>query len=232
MTARQIAAVLFGYLLLFTSCIIVVDDKGLSWREDSVKGSGTRVEESRDVGSFHAVELSVPAEVRVEIGDASSVSLSGDDNLLPLVKTEIRSGKLVITDPRGTNLRFRKKLDVHIVTPELSRFEVEGSGDVEVLGLQGERFHASIEGSGTIIAAGTVDTLKATIEGSGDLKLENLRAREASVSIEGSGDIGVHVTEELRYSIEGSGDIRYEGTPHVSGGISGSGSVRQRKLRS
>jgi len=228
MTVRQILAVLFGYLLLFTSCIIVVDERGFSWRDEVVRGSGNRVEETRDVGSFSAVALCVPADVVVEIGAESSISLSGDDNLLERIEIELEDGTLLIREPRGTDLRFRQGLDVRIVTPELSRFGVEGSGHVEVRGLRGERFHASIEGSGAIVAAGEVDSLKATIVGSGDLKLGELTASEASVSIEGSGDIGVHVTRELCYEITGSGDIRYEGAPHVSGGISGSGSVRRR----
>lgn len=219
---------LLAITLLLSSCIIVVDESGLGFHRGGLQGSGTRVEEQRDVGEFSAVELSVPAEVVVVVGEASSLSLSCDDNLLSLVRTEVRDGRLEITRPRGTSLRFRKGLEIRIATPSLSGFEVEGSGDVEIRGLHGERFEASIEGSGDIVAQGAVDFLEASIEGSGDMRLAGVQAREASVSIEGSGDIGVHVTDALRYRIEGSGDIRYEGSPNVSGGISGSGSVRQR----
>jgi len=227
MSPRQIFATSIGFLLLLTSCIIVVDEHGFNFR-DGIRGSGNRVQEERGVPSFTGIELSVPADVLVTIGESSSITLSGDDNLLPLVETDVRRGKLVITDARGKNLRFRERLEIRIVTPSLARFEVEGNGDVEIRGLHGETFDASIEGSGTIVAAGTVDILKASIEGSGDLRLVNLQAREASVSIEGSGEIGVNASETLRYSIEGSGDIRFEGTPHVSGGVQGSGNVRQR----
>ena len=35
---------------------------------------------------------------------------------------EVRDGKLVITDPRGTNLRFKKGLEIRVKTTALTRF--------------------------------------------------------------------------------------------------------------
>ena len=147
MTVRQILAVLFGYLLLFTSCIIVVDERGFSWRDEVVRGSGKRVRVVRDVGSFSAVELCLPADVVVEIGEERSISLSGDDNLLERVETELQDGTLLIREPRGTDLRFREGLDVRIVTPELSRFRLEGSGDIRYEGTLHESGGPSGSGS-------------------------------------------------------------------------------------
>jgi len=207
-------------LFLAAACVIVVGD-------DGVLGSGHRVEESRDVASFSAVELSVPADVVVVVGEPAQLSLSGDDNLLSLVETEVRGGTLHI-EARHRNLRFRSGLEVHLSTEALERFEVEGSGDVEIRGVRQDRFKVSIEGSGEVTASGSVDRLDARIEGSGDLRLESLESREAAVRIEGSGSIRVAVAEALHYSIEGSGDIVYAGSPRVSGGISGSGSVQPR----
>ena len=223
------AAALSSCVFLSTGCIIVDGEPhGWAWDDDDVRGSGHRADEVRDVAGFSAVYLRLPARVEVVVGEPTSLVLSGDDDLLALVKTEVKSGRLVIEEPRGKDLRFRSGLDVRIGTPDLSRFEVEGSGDVEIRDLAGDNFHVKIEGSGDVVASGTTDYLEAHIEGSGDMRLEGLAAQEASVSISGSGDIRVNVASRLRYAISGSGDIRYDGSPHVSGGISGSGSVRGR----
>lgn len=214
-------------LLVGPACIIV-DGKpyGIDWGRDAVRGSGRRASEERSIDDFSAVQLAMAAKVLVVVGEPTSITLSGDDNLIALVTTEVRGGWLVIDTPRGQDLRFRQGLEVRLGTPDLSRFEVEGSGDVEIQDVKTDHFHLSIEGSGDVVASGVVDHLEADIEGSGDMKLQRLHAREAAVSIEGSGDVRVHVVESLRYSIEGSGDIRYDGAPHVSGEIEGSGSVR------
>lgn len=219
-----LAAALSACLLL-PGCIIV-DGKpyGLDFGGHEIHGSGIRAEEDRALDDFQAVRLSLPAEVEVRVGEPTAFSISGDDDLLEHVTTDVVGGELVIDIPR--RYRFRKTVEIRIATPSLERFEVEGSGDVRIRGVSGQRFVVSIEGSGEVTAAGTVGRLDASIEGSGDLKLQELQAAEAKVSIEGSGGIRVHATDALDYRIEGSGNIRYSGSPAVSGGISGSGSVR------
>jgi len=225
------ALALSSCIFVSTGCIIV-DGKpyglGWGWDADDVHGSGHRVDQERKLAAFSAIHLQLPANVTVVVGEPASITLSGDDNLLALVETNVENGRLVIDRQRGKRPRFRNGLDIRIGTPDLSRFDVEGSGDVEIQNVDADNFRVSIEGSGDVVASGRADYLEAKIEGSGDMKLERLAAREAAVSIEGSGDIRVHVESSLRYSIEGSGDIRYDGSPHVSGGISGSGSVRGR----
>jgi hypothetical protein len=222
---------LFLALMALLPGCIFIDGRpyGMNWgHDDAIQGSGHEADEERPVSDFSAVQLQLPANVLVVVGEPTSITLTGDDNLLALVETEVRGGKLVIDAERGKNLRFRRGLIVRIGTPDLASFEVEGSGDVEIRNLERDSFHVSIEGSGDVIASGSVDYLDVSIEGSGDMRLHELAAREAKVSIEGSGDIRVSVADSLRYKIEGSGDIRYDGSPHVSGGIEGSGSVRGR----
>ena len=216
--------------LSLTSCVFVNGRPyGLDFdRRTRLQGSGQSAEESRDPGDFHAVELGVPAEVHVVVGDGPRVVLRGDDNLLSKVETEVRNGRLEIETARGYRLRFRDGLSLEIHCPQLTSFEVEGSGDVRVEAIDAEHLRLSIEGSGTVVAAGTATALDASIEGSGELRLGELRSREASVSIEGSGEVDLSVAERLRYSIEGSGDIRYRGNADVTGEIEGSGSVRRR----
>ncbi len=190
-----------------------------------VSGSGERAEVTRVVEAFDSVELAVPCAATVRVGSGTSVTLSGDDDLLPHVTTEVRRGRLVI-ELEG-NYRFRQELRVEITTPRLSSVALLGSGDVPVAGVTGAAFRVSVEGSGDIVALGEVGRLEASIDGSGDLRLQRLVAQEASITIEGSGAARLNAERALRYRIDGSGDVSYVGSPEVSGGISGSGSVRQ-----
>lgn len=208
--------------LPLTSCILVVTDS--DW-DHSVRGSGVRAEEDRQIGAFHAVDLETCATVVVRVGEAPSIHLSGDDNLLPLVQTEVENGVLSIE--LADSCSFRRGLELVIGTPSLERFTIEGSGDVRIEDVSAHELKLSIEGSGTIHARGNAEALTGSIEGSGSLNLAELDANSADLSIEGSGSMEVHVAKVLRYSIEGSGDIRYAGEPRVGGEIEGSGSVER-----
>jgi putative autotransporter adhesin-like protein len=208
------------------SCIFVVGDDewdGHFLWSDALRGSGVRAEEERQVGEFRAIELGTSGTLLVKVGEATSVHVSGDDNLLREVETRVENGVLSIDLDRSCS--FRCDLELVIGTPSLERLTIEGSGDVKIEGLAADELKLAIEGSGTLGAEGTVRSLRGSIQGSGHLGLAELEADQAELSIEGSGSMDVRVGLVLRYSIEGSGDIRYAGDPELRGKIEGSGSV-------
>src|SRR5688572_16068403 len=61
-----------------------------------VQGSGVRKTEKRDLPPFKSIETNGAFNVRVSCQQAASFEIEGDDNLLPLVKTEVRNGVLRI----------------------------------------------------------------------------------------------------------------------------------------
>ena len=212
--------------LPLASCIVVVGEGEWDGHgRRTVRGSGIAREEDRQVPEFSAIELETGATVRVSVGTASSLHLSGDDNLLARVETSVHDGVLSI-DTRGS-CDFRCDLEIEIGTPALERFTIEGSGDVQIHGLENDRVELAIEGSGTLHAQGAARRLIGSIEGSGSLAVSELRAEDASLSIEGSGSMSVRVQRRLSYSIEGSGDIRYDGQPELGGRIEGSGNIER-----
>jgi len=212
--------------LPLASCIIVVGDTDWDGHGGhTVRGSGISREEDRQVPEFSAIELETGATVMVKVGEASSLHISGDDNLLSRVETKVHDGVLTI-DTRGS-CNFRCGLEIEIATPSLERFTIEGSGDVKIHGLENDQVKLAIEGSGTLHAEGSARSLIGSIEGSGSLALDELAAEDADLSIEGSGSMEVHVQRKLSYSIEGSGDIHYDGEPELGGRIEGSGNIER-----
>ncbi len=204
------------------SCVFVVSDDGVRMGH-GVRGSGVRSEEVRQVEAFHSVRLKTPARVELAVGPAPSLVVSGDDNVVPEVRTHVSGGTLLIELPGSW--RTREELLVRLTTPSLQGFRIEGSGEVHVDGLAAERLELAIEGSGALRARGRASDLKASIEGSGSLDLDELTAERAELEIDGSGAIEAAVTSGLHYSIEGSGCITYSGTATSHGTIDGSGNL-------
>lgn len=212
---------------------------------NSIVGKGGTVTETRQLTDFNKISLDIDANV-IYTQDASYyVEISGQQNVLDVLTTEISAGELRIDFSKW--VRKHSNITIIIHSPEIRGFVVSGSGNIESNGtittsnmdlkisgsgnivlntLNTEELEASISGSGNIeVAAGTVDNEKATISGSGDIEMEDLVANNSYCKISGSGSITVWVLEQLDATISGSGDIRYKGTPIVNTHISGSGDV-------
>jgi hypothetical protein len=237
--SRALAPIVLGALapVLFTlpGCIFVVDSDGHMrhalhvghQNQNTIRGSGVSKTESRTVPDFRKIVVEGSAGLTVKVGEATTLTVTSDDNLVEFVKTEVKDGSLVIGMKPGsysTNSQMR----IAITTPALDALAIRGSSDADLSGLSGESFTAEIFGSGDVRAKGKVDRLEAAIAGSGDLELGALEAREVKVGISGSGDVDVWATETLVASISGSGDVRYHGDAKVTKSIAGSGTIAQR----
>jgi hypothetical protein len=219
-TVRRRGIVLAVALAGASSCIV----NGGAWGGD--RGSGVAASQTRTVGEFRRIEVRGSTDVAVTAGRATSVVVTGDDNLLRYVVTEVAGGTLVIRQESGSHSP-RVKLLVTVSTPALEGVAIHGSADVTVHGLSAERFRAHIAGSGDLAVAGRTGELEASVSGSGDMRLYDLLAQRAAVKIAGSGDVQVNVQQTLEARISGSGDVRYRGDPHTQISVHGSGSVRR-----
>ncbi len=204
---------------LTTGCIV--------YGTSGVRGSGTIATEEREISEFETLVVKGAADVDVTIGENLSLSVEADDNLLPLITTDVRGSRLLVSS-RGT-YRTRHGVKIVLTTPSLSGVTVSGSGTVRIDGLSEGELDLSILGSGDIVAVGGIDSLDASVSGSGDIDVSRLIARDVKAAIMGSGDIDVHATEKLEATITGSGEITYRGDPgSVDRNVLGSGSISAR----
>lgn len=189
-------------------------------------GTGEVAPEARDVGAFDAVVLETSGSVELTAGGRGAVEIEAQETILPLLTTEVVDGALRL----GADGSFStsRGITYRITTDELTAVTIAGSGDMDVTGLDGDVFDATISGSGTVQADGAVAELVVTISGAGDFAGEDLAARRADVTVSGSGDAVVDVAEDLRARVSGSGDVRYTGQPAVDAVVTGSGDVGPR----
>jgi hypothetical protein len=194
---------------------------------DMEKGSGRMVTEQRDIGSFDRIESNIGADITVSIGATQSISLTYDDNLIGYVTTKVRGKKLVIESSRSFS--SSKDCQIKIVVPRLEEVTVGGSGRIEAVGLDADRFSVQIDGSADVVASGEVGELLIEVNGSGNVDTRDLVAGEATVEINGSGDVNVMARDYLTATVNGSGDIVYTGNPgQVVKNVEGSGRIRRR----
>jgi Putative auto-transporter adhesin, head GIN domain len=213
----------------------------------TVVGSGKAITEARVTQPFTAVSVTGAADVVIRQTGKTAVEVSGDDNIVPLVTTEVKGQTLVIGFKDKTSMRTKTKLVVRVDVAALTGIGISGSGDVVAEPIKADSLDVSISGSGDIrlsdlnaaslavsiagsgdfTASGTVSKQRYNIAGSGDIKSSALKGNDVSVSIAGSGDASVWATGTLSGSIVGSGDIRYLGDATVSKSVLGSGSMKR-----
>lgn len=203
--------------------IATVSPAQANWLGAKVKGSGKIVSEARTVPPFEQVHSSGSAKVVITVGPAQHVEIKTDDNIIPIVETKVRDGRLEIETKDSWS--SDTGITVTISTPTLKGVGLSGSGDVRVSGVSGGAFAAALSGSGDITASGTAEKVSVAISGSGDAHLYDLAARTAEISVSGSGDVEVSASEVLDASIAGSGDVSYRGKPQVKSHVAGSGDV-------
>jgi hypothetical protein len=219
---------------------------------NGVRGSGSVVKETRSVSGFSQIELAISGDAYVQQGESESLTIEGEDNILPLITTNVQGGRLVIGSRSTVGFSTTRPLVFHIVVKDLRGLEISGSGkflvgqmqtndmDLQISGsgeisfdqLIAQSLTANIAGSGTIrVSAGSVARQSVRIPGSGNFDADQLQSQIASVHLDGSGNANLWVTEQFNVVVNGSGSVYYYGSPQVSTTINGSGNVQSKGNR-
>ncbi len=199
----------------------------LSCIRPGVEGSGNVITENRDVSGFNEIVLGGIGRVEVEVTGTESLTIEAEDNIMPVLESRVRNGRLVLDTTR--NIAPNEEIIYTITAATLDGLSISGSGVVEASGVDTTDFRADISGSGDVSVEGTITgLLSVSISGSGEFDGESLTAPVGHIEVSGSGNAVVNVTDSLEVDVSGSGDIEYLGSPSVDSDVSGSGEVVQR----
>ncbi len=209
------------------------------------KGSGDIASIERGLPQFNGIEINGSFDVHIKKDSVQKVVISTDDNILPIIETEVENGILEIEIDDDECLRRSSKVDVYISMPTLSKVRLNGSGKVigdgqftgdEMnvsingsgnisLNFNGTNLKSKIDGSGNITLSGTANNSSHEINGSGRINAKNTESEKVNTKINGSGNISVSSSQTLKVNISGSCSVGYTGNPETDVSISGSGKV-------
>ncbi len=211
------------------------------------RGSGNVIKETRPVSGFTSIALTCAGDVTLTQGDADSLVIEAEDNILPLLVSEVQGTQLVLKTQPNTSYTTTRGVHFIITVKDLSAIQssasgnvdageiktgsfnmvLNGSGNVTLAGLQASSLTVEVTGSGNAdVRAGQADQLTASLHGSGNFTAPNLASQTAQVTVTGSGMARVWAKTSLSASLTGSGDLEYFGSPAVTQNVTGSGRVR------
>ena len=204
----------------------------------TITGNGNIKSETREVGGFDKVNAVGSIDIEMVSDNNPTVRVEADDNVLPYIITEVRSGTLEARFK--SNIMFTNThAKVYVSAPGIKKLIVTGSGDIvskdilksaDEIGMEvngsgninvmtdAPSVVADISGSGDIQLRGRTKNFDCSISGSGDIKCKSLLSENTTVTISGSGTAHIFASVSLKAKVNGSGEVYYGGSPAISGG--------------
>lgn len=203
-------AVIFGLALSLT---LITGCHGLHFGK-GVAGSGVRKTEKRIVADFKGIDVGGAYEIEVVAQkQEQGIELEGDDNILPLVKTEVKNGTLHVWSDEPFNVKNAVRLK--IAAADVQAMNISGACKVNVQNIKTDRFELNVSGASDVIMQGETTSLKIDSNGASKVDSEKLTTRAANVTTNGAGTTRVYVSEEMTANASGASTIIYSGDPKV-----------------
>lgn len=212
------------------------------------RGNGNVVTEERSVSEdFTEVKASAGMDVFLTEGSENKIVVEADENLLPLIKTEVKDGKLTITT--SGNIGFYKSKKVYVTYKELN--DITASSGAEIIGnsvIRSERLSlqsssgaeikvevfskelsAKTSSGADIEVSGKASSFNAQASSGSELDAAKLQTINCIAKASSGANISVNVKENLETNVSSGADINYYGNPvSVNSNRSSSGSVRKK----
>ncbi len=195
---------------------------------DGIVGSGVVVSQSRDASGFTAVTVSGPLRLVLEQAATESLEVTAEDNVLPLVQTEVRGDRLFLGLGSHTkSLSLTREVVCRVRARQVSDVTASGAARAEVGGIDGEQLSTALSGAATAVVRGTAQRLKADVSGASRLDAGSLQSRSAEAVVAGASYALVRAADALTANVSGASVLEYLGDPVLTPVVSGASVVRR-----
>ena len=216
-----LALVALGLTMTVAGCSIL----GLG----TTKGSGSVKAESRTVSGFTKVQVSGAGILNIAQTGTESLTISAEDNLLPLLTSDVSNGTLILGVKQGQSISPTEPITYTLTVKQLTSIDLSGAASINAVNIQTDALTISCSGAGTVTITGSAQSQSVTISGSGSYNARKFQTADSTVLISGIGSATVSASQTLNATISGAGSITYYGSPKVSQSVSGAGSIKQGK---
>ncbi|HET6979617.1 MAG TPA: head GIN domain-containing protein [Pyrinomonadaceae bacterium] len=188
-----------------------------------IRGNGKRELQKRQVGPFTSISTNGAFTVEVTCQKDLSLEIEGDENVLPLITTEV--GNNILKLDSSQNYSVSDPIRIRISVPNLEGLSVNGAGHFDIKGMNNDKFEIDSNGAPAISVAGTTKIVDIDANGAGKVDTQNLHAARAVVDARGVAKVDLDVSDQLDVQISGPSSVTYSGNPTVNKTINGPGKL-------
>ena len=164
-------------------------------------GTGAVKTETRQAAPFSKIDVGYGINVTVGIGAAKPLEVRAQENILPIIVTEVQGDTLRIR--ASSEFNTSEPVDVTIVTPTLTSISLGGGSSAQVTGIAADRLEVTAGGGGSISATGTVGALSLTMTGGAEAALTDLAAKTVNLELSGGSTAALRASDEVSGSASG-----------------------------
>lgn len=213
---------------------------------ERIRGNGNIQTESRNVSTFHSIEVGGAIDVYIKQDSISGVRVVADENLLSYVKIESNGERLSIRTQRGVNLDGTQGVKVYVSGPTFSHLEASGAsniyGETRItntgkiglhatgassirLDVDAPSLEADITGASDMTIRGSTKDISVDCSGASKFRGFELMTESADVDASGASHAEVFASVKLEADASGASNIKYKGNASVNRSESGASNV-------
>jgi RNA polymerase sigma factor (sigma-70 family) len=203
--------------------------------DNQIVGSGKLVTKEFPATKFTSVDVSAVFQIEITQSDSYKVTVTSDDNVLPLVDVDSADGTLKIALKSEKKSINNPTLKANVAMPNLSGLRLTGACHATLKGIKVEKgFRAHFDGACKldgdlttksaefeftgackVVLKGSAES--ATIKGSGacHFALEDFSINKANINLNGACTATVNAKQTLDYSLAGACSLHYTGNPKI-----------------
>jgi putative autotransporter adhesin-like protein len=193
---------------------------------------------SRQVSSFHAINISSAFSVIINQGNEESLAVSANQKeYLDHIQTIVEGGVLKIWyDEKSKWWHNHRKLKAYISVKNLDEIKVSGASDIKLEGQLSSsnlKLHLSgasdfkgmlivsgkldiqLSGASDINITGSAENTYINASGASDVKAYDFKTGICSVDASGACSINITVDKELSAKLSGASNINYKGSAMI-----------------
>jgi hypothetical protein len=201
---KYVFASLLLFPFAFAGCNAILDPDN--------QGSGVKKSEAREVGAFTKLKIATAANVEVVRGEKPAIEVTTDDNILPLIATQITDGELVIstTGSFSTSLGVRVK----VTASALARIETSSASQLSVEDATADDLKLVLKGASKIDWTGGAKRVTVSVSEASRATLKspiNDLSAELSGASELRGSDATKTADDLKLVLKGASKIDWAG---------------------
>jgi hypothetical protein len=190
-------------------------------------GSGRLETEARTVQGFDSVEVSAAGHLIVEQTGVESLQITAEDNVLPLVQSEVRNGRLVLGLAPGSSVTTTREVLFRLTVRDLAEVEASGASRVGLRGVDTAELALRVSGASDLTASGHAERVQIHLLGASHCEAPQLRIHALAAELSGASYALVRVSASLEANASGASVLEYLGDPTLVANVSGSSIVRR-----
>lgn len=194
--------------------------------------------EVRNVGSFHAIQLSNAFTVMITQGNEEGVAVSAaDKDLMARIVTKVEGGVLKIWFDNDKKWNSKNpKLKAYISVKNLDAIKASGACDIKIEGtlnaadlrldlsgasdLTGKvnvsnQLTVRLSGASDLNITGVADNANIDVNGASEVKAYEFATSNCQIEASGASSVQITVEKELSAQLSGASSVRYKGTAMI-----------------